>query len=59
MQKESTNFQNMLQGLQSQFSTLDQKYNKAKHLVREYQQREVDMVIIITLQIEKNLILEK
>lgn len=43
-QKESVNFQNMLQQSQSQFTTLDRKYNKAKRLVREYQQREVDMV---------------
>lgn len=42
--KESTNFQNMLQQSQSQFTTLDRKYSKAKRLVREYQQREVDMV---------------
>lgn len=42
--KESLNFQNMLQQSQSQFTTLDRKYNKAKRLVREYQQREVDMV---------------
>lgn len=42
--KESSNFQNMLLQSQSQFTTLDRKYNKAKRLVREYQQREVDMV---------------
>lgn len=42
--KDSSNFQNMLQQSQSQFTTLDRKYNKAKRLVREYQQREVDMV---------------
>lgn len=42
--KDSTNFQNMLQQSQSQFTTLDRKYSKAKRLVREYQQREVDMV---------------
>lgn len=38
------NYQNMLQLSQTQFTTLDRKYNKAKRLVREYQQREVDMV---------------
>lgn len=42
--KESTNYQNMLQQSQTQFTTLDRKYNKAKRLVREYQQRELDMV---------------
>lgn len=42
--KEATNYQNMLQQSQSQFTTIERKYNKAKRLVREYQQREVDMV---------------
>lgn len=42
--KESSNFQNMLQQSQTQFTALDRKYSKAKRLVREYQQREVDMV---------------
>lgn len=46
VRKDSTNYQNMLQQSQSQFTTLDRKYNKAKRLVREYQQREVDMVSI-------------
>lgn len=44
VKKESTNYQNMLQQSQTQFTTLDRKYNKAKRLVREYQQRELDMV---------------
>lgn len=44
VRKESSNFQNMLQQSQSQFTTLDRKYSKAKRLVRDYQQREVDMV---------------
>lgn len=34
----------MLQQSQTQFTALDRKYSKAKRLVREYQQREVDMV---------------
>lgn len=34
----------MLQQSQTQFTVLDRKYNKAKRLVREYQQRELDMV---------------
>lgn len=42
--KESTNYQNMLQQSQSQFTVLEQKYSKVKRLVREYQQREADMV---------------
>lgn len=44
IKKEAMNYQNMLQLSQTQFTTLDRKYNKAKRLVREYQQREVDMV---------------
>lgn len=46
IKKEAINYQNMLQQSQLQFTTLDRKYNKAKRLVREYQQREVDMVTI-------------
>lgn len=34
----------MLQQSQSQFAAIDRKYNKAKRLVRDYQQRELDMV---------------
>lgn len=49
--KEATNYQNMLQQSQSQFTTIERKYNKAKRLVREYQQREVDMVRILYIQI--------
>lgn len=45
--KESTNYQNMLQQSQIQFTTLDQKYIKVKRLVLEYQQREADMVRLI------------
>lgn len=44
MRKESQNYQNMLQQSQQQFVTIDRKYAKAKRLVREYQQREADMV---------------
>ncbi|XP_053955933.1 uncharacterized protein LOC128861659 isoform X6 [Anastrepha ludens] len=43
IKKEASNLQNMLQQSQAQYMTLDKKYNKAKRLVREYQQREVDM----------------
>lgn len=48
VKKEGINYQNMLQQSQHQFTTLDRKYNKAKRLVREYQQREVDMVRVHT-----------
>lgn len=34
----------MLQQSQAQYMALEKKYNKAKRLVREFQQREVDMV---------------
>lgn len=44
IRKEAINYQNMLQQSQLQFTTIERKYNKAKRLVREYQQREVDMV---------------
>lgn len=44
IRKESQNYQNMLQQSQSQFAAIERKYTKAKRLVREYQQREADMV---------------
>lgn len=43
IKKEASNLQNMLQQSQGQYMALDKKYNKAKRLVREYQQREIDM----------------
>ncbi|XP_037940025.1 uncharacterized protein LOC119672925 isoform X2 [Teleopsis dalmanni] len=43
IKKEALNLQNMLQQSQTQYMTLDKKYNKTKKLVREYQQREIDM----------------
>ncbi|XP_044314107.1 uncharacterized protein LOC108053052 isoform X12 [Drosophila rhopaloa] len=43
IRKEAANLQNMLQQSQGQYMALDKKYNKAKRLVREYQQRELDM----------------
>uniref|UniRef100_A0A1I8Q7X3 Neurabin-1 n=1 Tax=Stomoxys calcitrans TaxID=35570 RepID=A0A1I8Q7X3_STOCA len=43
IKKEASNLQNMLQQSQAQYMALDKKYNKAKRLVREYQQREIDM----------------
>ncbi|XP_033243561.1 AF4/FMR2 family member 4 isoform X12 [Drosophila miranda] len=42
IRKEAANLQNMLQQSQGQYMALDKKYNKAKRLVREYQQRELD-----------------
>lgn len=44
IRKEALNYQNMLQLSQAQFTTLERKYSKAKRLVREFQQREADMV---------------
>lgn len=44
IKKEASNYQNMLQQSQAQYMALEKKYNKAKRLVREFQQREVDMV---------------
>ncbi|XP_050311669.1 neurabin-1 isoform X2 [Anthonomus grandis grandis] len=42
--KESQTFQNMLEQSQAQYQTLEKKYGKAKQLVREFQQRELDML---------------
>ncbi|XP_044737225.1 uncharacterized protein LOC123299078 isoform X4 [Chrysoperla carnea] len=42
--KEVATFQDMLEQSQTQYSALEKKYNKAKKLVREFQQRELDMV---------------
>lgn len=42
--KEVQTYQNMLEQSQSQYLTLEKKYNKAKHLIREFQQRELDML---------------
>ncbi|XP_025836703.1 uncharacterized protein LOC108734606 isoform X3 [Agrilus planipennis] len=42
--KEMQNYQNMLEQSQTQYTTLEKKYNKAKRLVREFQQRELDMI---------------
>lgn len=43
-QKELITYQNMLEQSQSQYSNLEKKYNKAKQLVREFHQRELDML---------------
>ncbi|XP_045463648.1 uncharacterized protein LOC123673221 isoform X2 [Harmonia axyridis] len=42
--KEVQTYQNMLEQSQTQYLTLEKKYNKAKHLIREFQQRELDML---------------
>lgn len=42
--KELITYQNMLEQSQNQYNDLEKKYNKAKHLVREFHQRELDML---------------
>lgn len=42
--KELAIYQNMLEQSQTQYLTLEKKYNKAKQLVREFNQRELDML---------------
>lgn len=42
--KEISTYQNMLEQSQNQYSVLEKKYNKAKQLVREFQQRELDLM---------------
>lgn len=42
--KEVMTYQNMLEQSQGQYLVLEKKYNKAKRLVREFQQRELDMI---------------
>lgn len=44
IKKETINYQNMLQQSQTQLAAVERKYAKAKRLVRDFQQREVDMV---------------
>lgn len=44
IKKEAANYHNMLQQSQTQYMSLDKKYNKVKRIVRDYQQREIDMV---------------
>lgn len=44
IRKEANNYQNMLQQSQAQYTTLEKKYNKCKKLLREFQQRDRDMV---------------
>lgn len=42
--KEVQTYQNMLEQSQTQYQSLEKKYSKAKQLVREFQQRELDML---------------
>lgn len=42
--KEVLTYQNMLEQSQGQYVVLEKKYSKAKRLVREFQQRELDMI---------------
>lgn len=42
--KEVTTYQNMLEQSQGQYVVLEKKYNRAKRLVREFHQRELDMI---------------
>lgn len=42
--KEVHTYQNMLEQSQTQYLVLEKKYSKAKQLVREFQQRELDML---------------
>lgn len=44
VKKEASTYQDMLEQSQNQYVVLEKKYNKAKRLVREFQQRELDMV---------------
>jgi neurabin len=44
IRKEANNYQNMLQQSQAQYVTLEKKYSKCKKLLREFQQRDRDMV---------------
>lgn len=47
IKKEANNYQNMLQQSQTQFVVLEKKYTKAKRMLRDFQQRERDMVRVI------------
>lgn len=42
--KEVQTYQNMLEQSQTQYQALEKKYSKAKQLVRDFQQRELDML---------------
>lgn len=42
--KESTNYQSMMQQSQLQYVSLDKKYGKAKKIIREFKQRELELL---------------
>lgn len=42
--KELSTYQEMLEKSQGQYAVLEKKYNRAKRVVREFQQRELDMI---------------
>lgn len=44
IRKEANNFQNLLQQSTTQYQTLERKYNKVKKMLRDFQQRDRDMV---------------
>lgn len=44
MKKESSNYQSMIQQSQLQFVALDKKYGKAKKIIREFKQRELELL---------------
>lgn len=44
MKKESANYQSMMQQSQMQYVTLDKKYGKAKKIIREFKQRELELL---------------
>lgn len=48
IRKEANNYQNMLQQSQTQYATLERKYSKCKKMLREFQQRDRDMVNLTT-----------
>ena len=50
IRKEANNYQNMLQQSQTQYATLERKYSKVKKMLREFQQRDRDMVRIHQLE---------
>ncbi|XP_070496132.1 serine-rich adhesin for platelets isoform X4 [Chironomus tepperi] len=44
IRKEANNYQNMLQQSQTQYATLERKYSKVKKILRDFQQRDRDMI---------------
>ena len=44
VKRDANNYQNFLQQSQVQYSSLEKKYGKVKKILREFQQRDRDMV---------------